>query len=158
MWQTAQADAATMLVFARLSKAYFVLAMMHALMVRNFIMTDAGKLERRWKCATGVEPPIELLRVFGADMYGFVTVEQRRALRYDKADPRTVFGKCVGFDATKFTWLNATAAKIWSQGVAVIDEQKLISAAPKATQDDLSSMVRAATDGLTVYEAASGRV
>jgi len=66
-------------------------------------------------------------------MYGFVMLEQRKALHLTKADKRVVFGTFVGIDLQKHTFLNATIGKIWSQGIAVIDERSVIKAAPRAS-------------------------
>ena len=157
-WQTGAYDAATALAFARRSKGYFLHGMVHALLTRNIIMVDEGCDKCRYTLATGLPPPLSLLYVFGADAYGFLFPEQRRAMQFDKADPHSNYGVYVGFDVVKHTVLVATPGKVWSHGVAAIDEKSIIRAAPRSHTDDFSAQELAALDAQVAIDVASGDI
>ena len=155
-WQTAAWDAATSLAFSRRGKGFFLHAMVHSLKTRNLIMIDDGCESCRYTLATGLAAPLSLLYIFGSDAYGFLFAEQRKAMKFDKADPRANFGVYVGFDVIKHTVLIATAGKVWSHGVAAVNEKAIIKAAPRSHTDDYSDQVRAAFGEQTAVSVRTG--
>ena len=95
-WQTMVRDAACMVAYARRGKAYMVHACLHALETRGATMIDDGQTVTRFEVASGKARDLSDFRIFGADAYGVLMPEKRKALRLDKADPKATYGTYIG--------------------------------------------------------------
>ena len=73
---------------------------------------------------------------FGADMFGTLLPELRKAMRFDKADPYALFGVYVGNTRLSPMWKLAYVGGIKYFGAGMIDEVKVFMNAPIAGSSD----------------------
>ena len=156
VWDTARRDGATALATCRGAKDLFVHAVLFGMAVRMLIMLVDGAGVSRYEYGTKRKPPMHLVRIFGAQMYGFLFPEQRQQLRLDKADPTSIEGVYVGFDTVNYSFLNVTIGKVWAHAAGAIDEQLVLRTMPGADDLEMRSAIDLAWGPDRVYSAADG--
>ena len=154
-WQTMKNDGKTILAFVRdigRTKHLYIHACLHSVMVRRECFVAPGEKTSQYTKATGIVIDPDKFRIFGCNMYAIMMPEQRKAYKFDKADPTTVYGIYIGNAVETKGWLCAAPGKIVLAGAAIIDEVSAIQQATTAAGDDLRPLIPEAWDDSTVHD------
>ena len=149
-WSPMQRNAACMLALSQRPKSYYLHACLHAFKLLDVVLCNKGQTVCRRQQASGYSVDLNMYRVWGADMFGLITQEERKRLRFDKADPHALFGVYIGNDPRRKGWLMIADQKLHVVGAGIIDEVKLLRAAPHAhleTYDELFPFASTADEG-----------